>query len=52
MYYLIIGSPPWYFEISNFKFTETKFKNELIAKREHLLTFGVPGFREFNDEHI
>ena len=52
MYHLIIGSPPWYIEISDFQFSENKFKTLLSDKREQSLTFGIPGFKELDDEHI
>jgi len=52
MYHLIIGSPPWHIEISDFQFTETKFKAALTEQRERPLTFGIPGFKEIEDEHV
>ena len=52
MYHLIVGSPPWHIEISDFQFSEKKFKTLLSDKREQSLTFGIPGFKELDDEHI
>ena len=52
MYHLIIGSPPWFIEISDFQFSEKKFTTSLSDKREQALTFGIPGFKELDDEHI
>ena len=52
MYHLIFGSPPWYIEISDFQFSEKKFKTLLSDKREQSLTFGIPGLKELDDEHI
>jgi transitional endoplasmic reticulum ATPase len=52
LYNMIIGLPPWYFEIPKYKVTQEKLIDAIAEERKEELNFGIRGIEEFNDEHL
>jgi len=40
LYHLIVGIPPWYVELSNFKYTAENLKEAVLEERKKPFTFG------------
>ncbi|MBI9073349.1 MAG: AAA family ATPase [Melioribacteraceae bacterium] len=52
LFNMLTGIPPWYVELPKFQFTEEKFVDSVIDKRNEKLSFGLKGFQEEIDEHL
>ncbi|MGF1584321.1 MAG: AAA family ATPase [Bacteroidales bacterium] len=52
LYNLIIGIPPWFFEMPKYQHAQLEFIDTINEKRKQVLSFGIKGVDELNDEHL
>ncbi len=52
LYNLIMGIPPWYFDIPKYQHTQEQVIDDINEKRNQELNFGINGIEEFQDKHL